>query len=116
MVKSNCLPVSAGSTGQMSRRQLLRAGSALGFGALLAACSGSGQGAGVSSAGNSGSESSATTSTSEASSARASGPSGAVVLDDATSTTLDAVFDKTFAASGLAGMAAGVWIGADAWQ
>ncbi|MEP6560464.1 MAG: serine hydrolase domain-containing protein [Nakamurella sp.] len=39
-----------------------------------------------------------------------------VVLDDATTQTLSALFDKTFTATGLAGMAAGVWIGSDVWQ
>ena len=38
-----------------------------------------------------------------------------MVLDDTTTATLNALFDKIFASTGVAGMAAGVWIGQDAW-
>jgi len=38
-----------------------------------------------------------------------------VVLDDSTDQVLNTLFDKLFASTGVAGMAAGVWIGADSW-
>ena len=103
----------------LTRRQAFGIGGALGLGAFLAGCSGSGQ--------------SGTASTTSASAATSAGPSSvsaalgtsnsasggatgtAVVLDDGTGQTLDALFDKVFATTGVAGMAAGVWIGADSW-
>ena len=39
-----------------------------------------------------------------------------MVLDAATSTVLDKIFDAQFTATGIAGMAAGVWIGGAAWN
>ena len=38
-----------------------------------------------------------------------------MVLDDSTDQVLNTLFDKLFASTGVAGMAAGVWIGADSW-
>ena len=38
-----------------------------------------------------------------------------MVLDDVTTTTLDTIFDSVFTSTGLAGMAAGGWIGDGAW-
>ena len=38
-----------------------------------------------------------------------------MVLDDSTDQVLNTLFDQLFASTGVAGMAAGVWIGADSW-
>jgi len=39
-----------------------------------------------------------------------------VRLDETTTATLTSLFDKVFASTGVAGMAAGVWIGQDSWS
>ncbi len=107
---------------RLDRRSALRIAGMAGLGTALAACS-TGQDGGASStapsvAGSSAPGSTAASSTVVSSSGSSNGPapSGAVTLDGATVATLDAIFDKTFAATGLAGMAAGVWIGSEAWQ
>ena len=99
----------------VTRRQVLRAGGALGLGAVLAACSNNG---------TTPVESTATSATSAApapsipASPSVSGSSAAapVALDGATLATLDSLFDTAFTATGVAGMAAGVWIGSTAWN
>ena len=87
---------------------MLRAGGVVGFGALLAACS-SGRAGGVERRrlGSQFVVTSSSAAISGSGSATRSGSPRPVVLDDATTQTLDALFDKTFAATGLAGMAAG---------
>jgi len=102
------------SSRPLTRRQAFGIGGALGLGAFLASCSGSGPSGTTSATSASASASASGSSTSPASAA--SGATGtAVVLDDSTGQTLDALFDKVFASTGVAGMAAGVWIGADSW-
>ena len=112
------------STRDVTRRQALRAGGVFGLGAVLAACSGSQQNAASTTAGSSPAASSAASSAAAPSSigtdavSASAGTSAAgapVVLDDATTTTLDTIFDSVFTSTGLAGMAAGVWIGDGAW-
>ncbi len=104
-----------------SRRQVLRAGGVLGLGAFLAACSGSQQNAASTSVAESaagsatGSSAGSTAGSTAGSAAGSTAAAAPVVLDDATMATLDTVFDSVFASTGLAGMAAGVWIGDGAW-
>ena len=114
----------------VSRRSVLAAGGLASLGAVLAACGGStptATGTSASSATSttssaaSSAASSTTASSSLASSTAASStatPSTAagVTLDDATRGVLDAAFDAGFAASGVAGAAAFVWIGDQEWS
>jgi len=98
--------------GRVTRRQALRAGGAVGLGALLAACSSDPQTPGLpTSSGPPTTPGSATAQSSAAPSTSASASSSAapVVLDTATLAKLDAMFDSVFASTGVAGMAAGVW-------
>src|SRR6478736_509721 len=110
----------------LNRRQVIRAGGALGVGALLAACSGT-QGSAAngpttpSGPGSSPAASDPSAAASSGSSAARSAPSsiapGSVDrLDETTTATLTSLFDKVFASTGVAGMAAGVWIGKDSWS
>src|SRR5690349_12188412 len=103
--------------GKVTRRQALRAGGAVGLGALLAACSGDQQTPGLpTSSGPATSSSSAPSSAGSTASATASSSAAPVVLDTATLAKLDSLFDSVFASTGVAGMAAGVWIGSTAWN
>jgi D-alanyl-D-alanine carboxypeptidase len=105
--------------GRVTRRQALRAGGAVGLGALLAACGSDPQTPGLpTSSGPPTTPGSATAQSSAAPSTSASASSSAapVVLDTATLAKLDAMFDSVFASTGVAGMAAGVWIGSTAWN
>ncbi|MTD15195.1 serine hydrolase [Nakamurella sp. YIM 132087] len=45
-----------------------------------------------------------------------SAPAGAFVLDDAAMADLDAIFTEQFTKSGIAGMAAKVWVGGKTWE
>lgn len=87
----------ARSTTAVTRRQILRLGGAAGVLGALSACGSTGS----------------TTTTSSTTSASVT-PS--VVLDDATKATLDGIGSSVFGKSGLAGMAAAVWIGDQSWQ
>src|SRR5664279_3659025 len=98
---------------QLTRRQAFGVGGALGLGAFLAGCSGAGQsGAASTSTSPSASSSAAAVSSTSPQSAV---PGAAVVLDDSTDQVLNTLFDKLFASTGVAGLDAGVWIGADSW-
>lgn len=99
----------------VSRRQALRVGGVLGLGAALAACTGNQQTPAVSTASpaTSASPVSSAPGGSASSSAASTAPA---VLDEATLAKLDGLFDSAFAATGVAGMAAGVWIGSTAWN
>ncbi len=105
---------------RLTRRDALRIGGVLGLGSIAAACS-TGQSSGTATSGSTVATGStaAPSGAPVAASATVTSPASpgtAVALDAATVKTLDAIFDKTFAATGLAGLAAGVWIGPDAWQ
>jgi D-alanyl-D-alanine carboxypeptidase len=98
---------------QLTRRQAFGVGGALGLGAFLAGCSGGGQSGAASTSTSPSASSSAAAISSTSPQSAASGT--AVVLDDSTDQVLNTLFDKLFASTGVAGMAAGVWIGADSW-
>jgi len=101
---------------QLTRRQAFGVGGALGLGAFLAGCSGGGQsGAASTSTSPSASSSASSAAAVNSTSHQSAVPGAAVVLDDSTDQVLNTLFDKVFASTGVAGMAAGVWIGADSW-
>lgn len=110
----------------ITRRRVLATGGLASLGAVLAACGGSSSPASGSSATSSSaspsSSASATASSAGSSSASASSAASttsagqaAVTLDDATKAILDAAFDEGVAATGVAGVAASVWIGDQVW-
>lgn len=108
---------------RLNRRTAFRFAGLAGMGVVAAACSSGGNTGGTTSptsAAATGSASSGASGTFGATSAAASSASpssvAAVTSDAATVAILDAIFDKTFAATGLTGMAAGVWMGSNAWQ
>jgi len=101
---------------QLTRRQAFGVGGALGLGAFLAGCSGGGQsGAASTSTSPSASSSASSAAAVNSTSHQSAVPGAAVVLDDSTDQVLNTLSDKVFASTGVAGMAAGVWIGADSW-
>lgn len=100
-----------------TRRQVLRFGGAAGAMGLLAACGG-GNGASdgtTSVPSNTATASSAAPSTAP-SPAVSSGAAGPVTLDDATRATLEQIGSSVHTSTGMAGMAAAVWIGDSQWQ
>lgn len=102
--------------GVVSRRQALRAVGVVGFSSIAAACSADSGRAGSDSTTSPVSSSSGTEVSSPAGTSGASTPAEAVTLDDATTATLDRLFDSAFLATGVAGLAAAVWIGEDTWR
>ena len=90
-----------------TRRDVLRAGALVTGGGLLAACS---------SGPTSATTPAASATTDPLATSAASTAGGPFVLDTATMSRLDALFDAQLKASGIAGMAAAVWLGDTAWR
>lgn len=99
-----------------TRRQMLQLGGAVGVMGLAAACGGGSAATSTTSSGASSAPGSSTASAATSSAVPSSGSAGPVVLDDATRSTLDQLGQSVFTSSGLAGMAAAVWIGDGSWQ
>ena len=94
---------------RVTRRDVLRAGALAAGGGLLAACSSPP----TSATPTASATTSAAASTTPAPSTTAG---GAFTLDSATTARLDAFFDQQTKASGIAGMAAAVWLGSTSWR